>query len=66
LLKGKDKGAVQQLFNSHIRNYFLSGQTWCVEGGGEWLVVYKAAKKISVNHLPQFLNQSFDIERLFN
>lgn len=64
-LKGKDKTAIRELFNSNIRNYFLSGSTWCVEGGGEWLIIYNAAKKTKADQLPQFLTHTFEIYRLF-
>ena len=65
LLKGKDEGAIRNLFHSQIRNYFLKNEKWCAEGDGQWLIVYKAGKKAKVDSLPQFLNQTFEIFRLF-
>ena len=66
LLKGKDKTAVQLLFHLNIRNYFLKSDKWCVEGGGKVLLIYKNNKTIKVDLLPQFLNQTLEIFRLFS
>jgi len=65
LLKGKDEGAIRNLFHSQIRNYFLKNEKWCVEGDGQWLIVYKAGRTTRVDSLSQFLHQTFEIFRLF-
>ena len=64
-LKGKDTEVVQELFGPDIRNYFANDKTWSIEGGGQWLVIYKASRKTKIANLAQFMRQVSDIYRLF-
>jgi hypothetical protein len=42
LLHGFREQAVRKLFDSEILNFFSEERGWSIEGGGDWLVIYKA------------------------
>lgn len=64
-LRGKDEQAVRSLFSLGVLAFFSQEEGWSVEGGGQWLVIYRDGVQIAGEDLPQFLNDTARIADIF-
>lgn len=68
LLRGADEDAVRSLFSGPLVDFFLSlprEKHWCVEGQGEWLLVYRDRQKADPARLADFLQDTTTIASAF-
>lgn len=66
-LRGRDEAAVRALFVLPLLDYFHSlpaKPAWNVEGAGQWLLVYRAGKKIKPDELPAFASAASSTARV--
>ncbi len=64
-LRGSDEAAIRELFGSAVLEHFTNERGWSLEGGGEWLVIYRASKRVAPEDLAAFLQQTTGIARVF-
>ena len=65
LLRGDDESVIRALFNNELLNYFESQQKISVEGGGDQLIFYRAAKLIKHEEVEQFMDEGFQAFQQF-
>lgn len=58
VLKGKDEDAVRQLFIDRRRSACVRARDVCVEGGGGWLITYRARRRVEPDGISQFLDET--------
>lgn len=58
LLRGKDEAAVRGLFHQGLLAFLGKQPRWCVEGGGEWLALYRQAKTVRAGKISRFLEEA--------
>lgn len=66
IIEGKQEHRIQELFDSEILRFFDLEEGWSIEGGAEWLVVYKEGKLFGSGDLFLFLTETKPILRLFS
>jgi hypothetical protein len=66
LLRGEDERAVRELFNDNVLMFFESRPGLCVEGADDWLIVYRARRRVSPEHLSTFLDEAFEVRGVFS
>lgn len=56
-LNGKDEAAVRSIFNDSVIQLLEQerGHPWSVDGGGDWLAIHKANRKVEPQACGQFL-----------
>lgn len=59
LLRGGDESAVRMLFTTTALDHFEAVKGVCVEGGGEVLVYYRAAKRLDPKNLRSLMEEGF-------
>jgi hypothetical protein len=57
VLTGEDPDAVRALFERQAVMYFADHPGWSVEGGGEWLIVFRSSKREKPNDLRTWLDE---------
>ena len=57
-LRGNDEAAVRKIFDGSLREQLKVGDPLCVEGEGEWLAIYRSAKRVSPEELGDFVERS--------
>lgn len=65
LVRGKDEEAVRALFDERRIEALEGTPGICVEGGGAWLVVYRAGKRRNPNDIAAFLEEVRAIRNSF-
>jgi hypothetical protein len=65
LLQGNDEGAIRACFGARILDLFAQEEGWCVEGCGEWLILYRDEVQVSGEDLPQFVEETTRIAALY-
>lgn len=65
LLRGRDEEAIRRLFDSGPALFLESCPKICIEGGGNWLVLYHAHKRVRARKLSQFLNEALQVRAAF-
>jgi hypothetical protein len=65
LLRGADEPAVRTLFNDGALMFFENHPGLCVEGGGDWLVVYRARRRVSPQQASAFLEETLEVRGVF-
>jgi hypothetical protein len=65
LLRGEDETAVRKLFSAPIVRFFARRKGWSVEGGGEWLIVYRHRRRVRPADLRRFFKDTEEIKRVF-
>ena len=57
-LRGVDVSGVRRLFNSSVRRELLWDPGWCLEGEGDWLILYRRDKLIAADELGAFIEDA--------
>ena len=66
LLKSPDEAATRSLFTPALLTYLEQFQTsWCVEGSGPTLLVYRGGRPARPSDLPAFLEETSRVARTF-
>jgi hypothetical protein len=65
LLRGSDEPAIRSFFNSDLLSYLETQPKICVEGGGDQLIFYRQAKRISAEEVRAFMREGFQIYAAF-
>lgn len=65
LLQGDDERAIRSMFDAPLLELFSRESGWCVEGGDEWLVIYKHGHRVARKSLPDHMTRMSEIARLF-
>ncbi|TWT41230.1 hypothetical protein RAS1_39240 [Phycisphaerae bacterium RAS1] len=66
LLRGSEEQEIRRFFTSRLVQALETEPPICVEGGGDWLVVYRARRRISPDALPAFIEKARDLAALFS
>ena len=61
LLRGEDEAAVRRLFEAAMAKWLEPRDKLCIEGGGEWLIVYRENTRLRPERLPQLLEEAFEV-----
>lgn len=62
LLRSEDEGTVRRFFNGTVLAYFEKHLGWSVETDGEWVVIYRADRRVRPEDLTEFLEDAEGIE----
>lgn len=65
-LQGELELAIREVFNFEVLQFFSQNPGWWLEGGGEWLVIYKLARRVQPEELGVFLQEATQISELFS
>lgn len=65
LLRGPDEDAIRKLFSADILEFFAANPGWSVEGGGEWIIVFRRDRRADTKKLGDFVKSAFEICTLF-
>jgi hypothetical protein len=65
LLRGGDEPAVRELFNDNVLMFFENRTGLCVEGGDDWLIVYRTRRRVKPQQLSSFLDETFAVRGVF-
>lgn len=65
LLRGPDEDIIRALFSPEVLEFLANHPGWCVEGGGQWLTVYRRDRRANADKLGDFVKDSFEICALF-
>lgn len=66
LLRGEDEFAVRSLFDGNLLDFFAYNLGWCVEGGDQWLIVYRTRRRVSPQEVTTFLEETALVHSAFN
>jgi hypothetical protein len=61
LLRGPEADTVRRFFEGGPAEFLQDRARICIEGGQEWLVIYRAGRRTSAADLPRFLEEVFEI-----
>ncbi len=64
VLQGPDEAQIRALFDSEKLAFFAQRRGLCVEGDGRKLLYYRAAKRVSPQAIPSFLEEGQAVLRL--
>ncbi|MFC1679418.1 hypothetical protein ACFL2T_04335 [Elusimicrobiota bacterium] len=65
LLRGKSEQDVRGLFRMDVLYHFESHPGWSVEGVGQWMVIYRANKRVDPEQLRAFVDDTQGIVSVF-
>lgn len=65
LLRGPNEEAIRRVFDLSVLFHFDHNPGWSVEGRSGQLVVYRHGKKVAPERIPEFIEQTTAIYRLF-
>lgn len=65
-LKGDDVDAVRAFFERQAVTYFAERPGWSAEGAGEWLVLYRRAKREKPENLREWLDEVHGMARVLD
>ena len=60
-LRSDDEEAIRNLFTDDLIGSFEALGKVSVEADGQWMVVYRSAKRRSAEEIAQFLEQAFEV-----
>lgn len=64
-LKGADPTAIRRCFDTRLVNALEHEAPICIEGGGEWLIVYRARQRVAPEALAEFIEKARELAMLF-
>lgn len=64
-LQGQLESAIREIFDFNVLRFFSQNHGWWLEGGGEWLVIYRLKSQIKPEEICTFLEQTAQISQLF-
>lgn len=65
LVRGKEEDAVRRLFDGTVLEAFENVRGISVEGGGGWLVIYRASRRLAPDKLADFLEEARRLRSAF-
>lgn len=65
LLRGPEESQIRSLFSPKTLSYLESHTGWSVEGGGEWVTVFKPNRRITKENFRKFLDDTRGIAGQF-
>ncbi len=65
LLRGPEETPIRSLFSHETLSYLESHTGWSVEGGGEWVAVFKPNRRITTENFRNFLDDTRGIAGRF-
>ena len=65
LLRGENEPAVRELFNDNLLMFFENRTGLCVEGGDDWLVVYRSRRRLGPQRVSAVLDETFEVRGVF-
>lgn len=65
LLRGKDENGVRTLFGKNVLDFFQEHPGWCVQGGKDWIVLYRHDQRVEAEELAGFLDEAAAAFRSF-
>ncbi len=65
LLRGPDEDAIRDLFTPEMLKFFADNPGLSVEGGGQWIVVFRRDRRVDTSKLGDFVKSAFEICTLF-
>jgi len=65
LLRGEDEPAVRELFSDNRVVFFENRRGLCVEGGDDWLIVYRSRRRVRPQQVSAFLDETFEVHGVF-
>jgi hypothetical protein len=65
LLRGQDESAIRALFDGTVIEAVENAKNICLEGGGPWLVIYRASKRINAPQIPDLLEEVRNLRTVF-
>lgn len=64
-LKGDDENALRAFFTPGVRAAVSAQTNWCVDGGGEWLALYRANHQAKPEEIGTFLEEARALAEFF-
>ncbi|KPK96140.1 hypothetical protein AMJ80_01705 [bacterium SM23_31] len=64
-LRGKDEEQVSAVFSGSVISFFENNENLSCEGTGNYMILYKARKKVNPEELPDFIGKGRELFRLF-
>ena len=61
LLRGPREDDIRKLFTAEVLDYFDQHPGWCVEAGGDWIVVFRRGRRVLAEDLKDFMSEAFEI-----
>ena len=61
LLRGPQEDAIRRLFTPEVLEFFENRPGWCLEAGGDWIIVFKRGSRVQAVELAEFLKESFEL-----
>lgn len=61
LLRGPKEDHIRKIFTPEVLDFFDEHPGWCVEAGGDWIVIFRRGRRILASDLKSFLNEAFEI-----
>ncbi len=61
LLRGPREDEIRKLFTAEVLEFFDQHPGWCVEAGGDWIVVFRRGIRVQADDLKDFLKDAFEI-----
>lgn len=65
LLRGEDEAAIRQLFSMEVMMQLQNSPGWTLEGGGQWLALYKTGKLQYMENVEDYIAQAKVIASAF-
>lgn len=65
LVRGKDQPAVREVFDGTVIEAVENARGVCIEGGGSWLVIYRAGRRLAPLRIPEFLEETRGLRSVF-
>jgi hypothetical protein len=65
LVRGKDEPAVRGLLDGTVIESVQAAKGICIEGGGSWLVVYRAGRRVDPLRMSEFLDEAQALRSAF-
>ena len=65
LVRGRNEDAVRGLFDRRTIEAVQTARNLCVEGGGSWLVVYRAGRRVEPAKIADFLEEARALRSAF-
>jgi hypothetical protein len=65
LLRGQDESAVREVFDDTVIEAVENLKGICIEGGGAWLVIYRAGRRVKPQRIGDFMEEVRSLRSVF-
>jgi hypothetical protein len=65
LLRGESEPAIRELFTDNRVMFFENRRGLSVEGGDDWLIVYRSRRRVRPQQVSAFLDETFEVRGVF-